>query len=205
VARFDDGAAAWLALPAGPGAVFLMASGWHAEESQLALSTKFVPVLHAILEASAGLAGGQAQVFVGDPVPLPPADGRARSIRRPDGRVVPLAADAEVFGETDVPGLYALEGDGAPRTFAVNVPPAESATAPLPPEALERLGAGEAAGGAARKEAAAAPAAAHRARLESEQKGWRWLLAAALAALVAESWIAARLGRRRPRSQEVAS
>jgi hypothetical protein len=192
LARFDDGAPAWLTVPAGRGTLYLMTSGWQPADSQLALSSKFVPLLHGILEASAGLDSGQSQFFVGDPVTLPSVERGAWRVRTPGGRVIPLAADAAAFTGTDRPGLYVLEGSSR-RPFAVNLDPAESATAPLPPEALERLGVGPhpvVAGGPAR--AADAREQAFYTGLERDQALWRWLVVAALLVILAETWLALR-------------
>jgi hypothetical protein len=194
LARFDDGAPAWVLVPAGRGALFVMASGWQPADSQLALSTKFVPLLHGILEASAGLDSGQAQFFVGDPVTLPVTEGATRRVRKPDGQVVPLPPDSTVFTDTDRPGLYRLETAAGPRTFAVNLDPAESATAPLAPEALERRGLL-----GARSDAAAPAQSRERtfyATLEHDQRLWRWLIVLALLVLVLETFLAARSSRR---------
>jgi hypothetical protein len=196
LARFDDGTPAWLLVPVGRGALFVMTAGWQPADSQLALSTKFVPLLHGILEASAGLDSGQAQFFVGDPVTLPALEGGERRVRRPDGKVVSLEASAAVFTETELPGLYAYEAAGTTRTFAVNLDPAESATAPMPPESLERLGLGL--GQSAVASATAAPARENgfHAGLERDQRLWRWLLVAALAVVMVETVLAARASRR---------
>jgi Aerotolerance regulator N-terminal/von Willebrand factor type A domain len=196
LARFDDGAPAWLLVPAGRGALFVMTAGWQPADSQLALSSKFVPLLHGILEASAGLDSGQAQFFVGDPVTLPAVEGAGeRRVRRPDGRVVSLEATSSVFTETEVPGLYTFEAAGTTRTFAVNLDPAESATAPMPPESLERLGLGlsQPAGVAA---VAPSRETGFYAGLERDQRLWRWLLVAALAVVLVETAVAARASRR---------
>jgi hypothetical protein len=196
LARFDDGAPAWLLVPAGRGALFVMTAGWHPADSQLALSSKFVPLLHGILEASAGLDSGQAQFFVGDPVTLPALEGTGeRRVRRPDGKLVSLEPNTSVFTETELPGLYSYEAAGTTRTFAVNLEPSESATAPMPPESLERLGLGL---GQPAVAAAVAPAreSGFYAGLERDQRLWRWLLVAALAAVLLETVLAARASRR---------
>jgi hypothetical protein len=206
LARFDDGSPAWLALPVGRGLLWVMTSGWHPADSQLALSSKFVPLLWSLLETSAGLGSGQAQFFVGDPVGLPPAfsGGGAIHLRRPDGRTATLPAGASQFTDTDEPGLYALEAPGGkPLLFAVNLPPSESAIAPMPIENLERLGiqlfqAGQASGAPDPGAAAAAERRRQRAffaDLESQQRTWRWVLAAALLLLLAETVLASRLRR----------
>jgi hypothetical protein len=198
LARFDDGDPAWLSVPAGKGSLFVMTSGWQPADSQLALSSKFVPLVQALLEASGGLEAGQTQVSVGDTVRLPAARA-ALTVRKPDGTRVALPADARVFTDTETPGLYVIEGADAARSFAVNLAPSESATAPLPPERLDALHA-RARVAPARAAAArsAATSAAWNASVESQQKLWRKVLAAALIVLLIESALAARLSRRSP-------
>ena len=67
-----NGDPALVELKRGPGRVLVLTSGWHPADSQLALSSKFVPLLHALLEQSASLPAQRAQYFVGDEVPLEP-------------------------------------------------------------------------------------------------------------------------------------
>ena len=50
VARFDDGDPALWEQRCGQGRLFVLASGWHPEDSQLALSSKFVPLLLGFLD-----------------------------------------------------------------------------------------------------------------------------------------------------------
>jgi hypothetical protein len=52
VAKFDSGDPAVVEVPIGKGRVILLTSGWQPDDSQLALSTKFVPLLYATLEYS---------------------------------------------------------------------------------------------------------------------------------------------------------
>lgn len=200
LARFDDGAPAWLTVPAAGGTVLIMTAAWHPSDSQLALSSKFVPLLQSLLEASAGLGAGQSQFFVGDPVPLPGAAGDAPwTVRKPDGTRVALAPGATSFLGADAPGVYTLDGGTGARAFAVNVAPSESATQPLPPETMDRLSAGAAAateGGRASGADQGAPGAA--ATIESQQKPWRWLVALLLVVLAAEALLGGRLTARAP-------
>ena len=58
VARFDDGAPPGSPWPVGRGLLSIMTSGWAPADSQLALSSKLVPLLWSLLETSAGLASG---------------------------------------------------------------------------------------------------------------------------------------------------
>jgi hypothetical protein len=50
VARFDSGEPAWIEATHGSGRVLLMASGWQPRESQLGVSSKFVPLLGTLIE-----------------------------------------------------------------------------------------------------------------------------------------------------------
>lgn len=199
LARYDSDDPAWFEVPKGRGTVLVLTSGWHPTDSDLALSSKFVPLLYSVLEYGGALTGTQAQYFVGDPVPisrptaLPSENVR---IRKPDGSAVVLERGAETFTQTDMPGIYGIESQGGIRQFAVNVPVSESRTDPMEIEELEKLGlslkppspvvTGQ-----------LAKAAIHRgmAETESEQKLWRWVLVAALVALLLETWLAGWLTR----------
>ena len=178
----------------------VLTSGWHPADSDLALSSKFVPLLYSILEYSGVLASAQAQYFVGDPVPVagPTASPtETLRIRKPDGSTVALAVSAETFNQTDTPGIYAIESASkATRRFAVNVPAAECRTDPMPVEELEKLGL-RVGGVAAPDRGQVATAAIHRGLVETEnqQKLWRWVLAAALVVLLMETWLAGWLTR----------
>ena len=50
VARFDSGDPAWLEAPRGAGRVVLMTSGWQPRESQLGVSSKFVPLMATLVD-----------------------------------------------------------------------------------------------------------------------------------------------------------
>jgi hypothetical protein len=200
LAKFDDGDPALAALPAGRGNLLVLTSGWHPADSQLALSTKFVPLLYSVLELSGGLKAQAAQYFVGDTVPLTLSNAIAAvTVRKPDGREARVVAGSP-FAETDLPGIYGVNGTEPPVRWAVNLDPAESQTAPLPLEDLERLGVplkiqavSMAKVEEARKERLQA------AELESRQKLWRWLLVATLLLLLVETFAAGWITRRMTR------
>jgi hypothetical protein len=200
VARFDDGDPAVVQVPVGRGGVMILTSGWQPADSQLALSSKFVPLLHALLEQSARLPAQRLQYFVGDEVPLPPGQ-QPLTVRRPDGREV-AAEPGGRFRETDLPGIYTVQP--ADWRFAVNLAPEESRTAPLPVDQLLTLG-------VPLKQKPTTPAAAvvqqqarlQAAELEGRQKLWRWLIVAALAILLVETGLAARLTHRPRAASEV--
>src|SRR4030095_14768483 len=117
VASFDNRDPAIVQVPSGKGSVFVLASSWRPLDSQLALSSKFVPLLHALLEQSSDLPVQKAQYFVGDEVSLPRAT-QPMTVRKPDGTEVPVGTES-IFRDTDQPGLYAVH-PGTMR-FVVNI------------------------------------------------------------------------------------
>ncbi len=186
IAAFDSEDPALLRVPVGRGTLFVLTTTWRPADSQLALSSKFAPFLHALLEQSPTFAHTAVQVSVGDSVPIPADVAR---VRTPEGKI--LAARNGRFEATDVPGLYETVPAARPRfTFAVNVRPGESDLSPLASADLERLGLP-----LAPVVEAPATAAAHHAlqatELERQQKWWWWLVAAAITAFLMESALAA--------------
>jgi len=197
LARFDNADAALLEIPKDKGRVFVLTSGWHPADSQLALSSKFVPLLYSMLELSGDLKAQLAQYHVGDEVNL----GSLRptqplTIRKPDGLEVNLPAGETRFSQTDLPGIYAITSPQPAARFAVNLDAAESRTAPLPVEELMRLGVPLKAPEVELRKQADQKRRLHNAELENQQKLWRWLIVAALVVLLMETWLAGRLTRR---------
>lgn len=110
LARFDNGEPAWLSVKRGKGRIVILLSGWQPRDSQLALSSKFVPLLYGFLE-EAGISLEQpAQYLVGDSLPGATADK---------------------------PGFTKIQ-DG--RTVAINVAPEESRVNPMDMTRLTSLG-----------------------------------------------------------------
>jgi hypothetical protein len=198
VARFDSGDPAVLELSVGRGRVLVLATGWHPEDSQLALSTKFVPLVFSMLELGGAISvGATPQLAVGDPLPLPTLAGATDvKLRRPDGKLEALSASATNLVTTDLPGIYALEPSQPSGRFAVNLDPNESRTLPVAPDEFERFGvklAGETLSPdqtPQRKERLQATEA------ENRQKLWRWFLVGTLVVLLLESAIAGWTARR---------
>ena len=195
LARFDNGDPALAEMPIGKGRVWVLTSGWQPEDSQLALSSKFVPLLYAMLEQGGALRDARSQHMIGDMVALPAVPASV-TVRKPDASEI-QAAGGEKFAATDQPGIYMIGSIQPPLAFAVNLAPEESRTAPLPVEVLERFGV------PIESQATSSPSQVqHRkerlqaAQLENRQKLWRWLIVAALVVLVLETWLAGRLTRR---------
>ena len=166
LAWFDSNDPALFEMRVDGGSLLVLTSGWNPSDSQLALSSKFVPLLYSILEYSGVSASRQSQYFVGDHVEIPHKHGSGTikpEIRKPDGSVVALDAGQESFTQTDLPGIYTISGEGVPpshfnkqgrdapetqeqdalatnRLFALNLSPKESQTAVIPIEDIEGLG-----------------------------------------------------------------
>lgn len=210
LARFDGGGGspAILAARRGAGHLFVFTSGWEPRESQLALSTKFIPLLFSML-SQGGLTLEMPSLRVGTPLPLPAASAPASWIlKAPDGVEHRVDGTAATFTGTDLPGFYVLRGEGVPETeppsrvYAVNLAASESRVAAFDPRlVLGDLGVKLAAPEAAQApEASAVSDPAARRRLadeekEGRQKLWKWLALAALGFLVLESLVAARRAR----------
>jgi len=200
LARFDSGDPALVEQPVGKGSLLVLTCGWHPSDSQLALSSKFVPLLYSILEYGGVLAGNQLQYFVGDHIPIPQSIKLASSklqIRKPNDSLISLDAGQEVFTQTDLPGIYTIESSAGNQLFAVNLPAKECQTAAMPIEDLERFGV------SLKQASSVAVAQTEHSRhhssfagMEYEQKVWRWVFIALLTVLLIEIWLAGWLTRR---------
>ncbi len=174
-ATFDDGDVAMARRTVGAGQVILLTAGWQPKSSQLALSTKFIPLLAGWL-GPADSRFAIMDVSVGDPLPA--------NLISADGKV----------DRAEAPGLMQIDNDGVVQTIAVNIAASESDTQPVDDEALEQLGVtiGQAVPNA---DAYTNQRQLRDRELESRQNIWRWLLVAALAFLAIETWLAGRLSR----------
>ena len=178
----------------------VLASGWQPEASQLALSSKFVPMLSSLLEWSGAVITPPAQFFAGQAVALNllglTGVGPV-SVRHPDGTTTTVTPEAGAFTAATQPGLYTATGRTLTKNFAVNLDPAESRTLPLPTDELDRLGVPvRRAGSRESVDPSSGPAPA--VETESRQKLWRWIMIAALAVLLIETLLAGLSARRVP-------
>jgi Aerotolerance regulator N-terminal/von Willebrand factor type A domain len=193
LARFESGDPAIIEKPVGKGRLVVFTSGWQPADSQLARSSKFVPLMLSLLELGRPPLWKRATFVVGARVPLPATEGAGSDlvVHTPDGAKAKVAAGAGVFAETEQPGVYTIETPAGQRPFAVNLDSAESKTAPLNHETLEQLG--------CRLVSHSKPIVDHEqirqmqnAELENRQKLWRWLILAAIAVLTVETYLAGR-------------
>jgi hypothetical protein len=194
IARFDTGDPAWIGLPVGSGSLFVMMAGWHPRDSQLSLSSKFLPLLFSIFADRGPQVNAPRQFFVGDPLPL---DENETAVTLPSSQRETIAAGAPFHPDT--PGVYHADDGARPRSFAVNLRPSESELAPLATESLAALGVP-----VERDESSAAVTEADGRRklrdkeAEANEPLWRWAVAILLGMLVVEAWLAARPGRAQP-------
>jgi hypothetical protein len=199
LARFDDDSPALFQVDVGKGHLLVLTSGWNPADSQLAVSSKFPPLLEIMLDWSGANAPARFQFRTGDAIPAPLSSGGPVRWLKPGGEPTMLPAGA-AFVETDKPGIYTAAWGGQERLFAVNLPLEESRTAPISQDELARLGVPL----EWDSEQAAAVARVHQQRLqdselENRQKLWRWLIVAALAVtfweIVLSGWLARRVAR----------
>jgi hypothetical protein len=197
LAKFDSGDPALLEVPVGKGRVLILCSSWRPDQSQLALSTKFVPLLYAILEQSTGGLSAPTAYHVGDTVPLAAfgQPGAALSIRGPANLELKLGTTNANFSQTAQPGMYLVSSSQGTKRFAVNLEPTESRTAPLLLDELEKLGVPMTGVKPSPALETSRKALLQIAELESRQKLWRWLLISAVLVLLFETWLAGRAAR----------
>jgi hypothetical protein len=203
IASFEDNTPALVQIPVGKGALYILTSGWSPADSQLALSSKFVPFLFSLLEQSAPVTTQARQLTIGDLVPFPnDFNGESIALTKPDGSTVQWKK-GEAFSGTDQPGFYSATRPNL--LFAVNLDPSESRTAPIPEEQLASLGL------PLKHEETPISVTEKKQReqlllateQEARQKLWRRLLTAALIILLLETFFA-RLASTRPRPAEAA-
>jgi len=203
LARFDDGSPALMERKMGPGRVWALASGWHPDDSQLALSSKFVPLMGQMIDLACGTAKPPAGLTIDEPISLAPvSEGSAIVIRTPDGEVHRLEPGADRFTATTMPGIYTVSRDGNESQIAVNLPAEESETTPLDLEQLEQRGV-HVKNQLSRAQRIEQVRQQRDTELESRQRIWRWLIAAAIVILVLETWRAGWVERRQNRATEV--
>ncbi len=204
LARFDNGDPWLLAASTGQGHVIALTSGWRPDDSQLATSSKFVPLVGNLLDLACGIAHAASSTVVNAPVELPRKRPAKLTVTSPSGARVTLADDATDFRQAVEPGIYRC-GEGSNEfRFAVNLTASESDTTPLPLEQLEQLGV-KLGADVTRAERLERIRQARDVELESRQQVWRWLLVACLGVLIVETLWAGRASRAAIQPVEVAA
>ena len=194
-ARFENHDPAVFESRIGDGRVVVFAVSWRPSDGQLARSWKFLLMLQALVNDN-GVADFRTNYLVNDRVTLPERSALAEhaTVTTPQGAKVVLADDATTFDAANEPGLFEFAGAKGPIRFAVNLDPAESDTTPVAAETFEQLGCRL----VGKTEALASTEELQQLRdveLEGRQRLWQWLVVAAIAVLIAETWLAGRLSR----------
>ncbi|MHB1079917.1 MAG: BatA domain-containing protein [Prosthecobacter sp.] len=190
LASFDNGQPAIFSARIGKGTLIVLASGWQPSDSQLALSTKFVPLLYGWLAAAGFSHDPAATLLVGEDLPLDAAS--AYTITEPEGKTHSLKA-GESFTTAGI-GLYKLQSASHTQILAVNLPPDEGRVLPLAPQKLAEYGIKLSSGvesGAAGETTDERLTATD---TEQRQQSWWYILLILLAVLLLETWVAGRKG-----------
>lgn len=193
LARFDDSQPAIMEKGMGLGRLLVLATGWAPADSQLALSTKFFPLMESLLRLDRGkvVEPPTRRVFEEVILPIPPGFQGPVRVRKPEGEEIALNAGQRTFAQTDTPGNYLAVWTGGSYGFAINLDPLESWVSPLPKEQLESLGLKPSL-------PTSDPNRESQARdieLEKTQSLWRWLILGTLGFLFCETMLAGWMGR----------
>lgn len=189
IVRYDNGDAALLECPVGEGMLTILTANWRPDDSQLARSTKFVPLLLRIIGTDSSLRG--VGYRVNEPIEVAHLGTTLATVTKPDGTVVPLASDEQHFAGADQPGLYLWRNGDDEQRVAVNIDRSETRTAPLDIAQLEQRGVHTNQGTTFAEEAEALRQARD-IELEARQSVWQWLIAAALLLVIIETMLAGR-------------
>lgn len=220
IAAFDDGSPALLEqlTDEHPGRLWLLTAGWQPSDSQLALSTKFLPLVFEMFDTPTVAYAGPSvvQAYPGQSLAelLETGDqplqidvvADADGARRPLDEDTPRSEESRGRLETQRngeqrqtlqrPGVYRVRWGDQQRTVVVNLAESESQTDPLDDDALERA--------SIRLGQLTPPAVAEATQrqlrdleLEGQQRIWQWLLIGVLGLLVLETAI----GTKRMRKQ----
>ncbi len=163
VATFDGESPALVEHSLGEGAVFLFLSGWEPSESQLALSSKFVPLLFSIFEHTGFSIRSVATLYVGETDYTKPGFYETPEDERSTLKAVNLSPTE---GATEPFDPVATFPDwGIPLVD----PAEEEARTNLTETQLARLESVE---------------------KEENQKLWKWIVLIVLILLIIESWVA---------------
>ncbi len=126
-ARFDDGSPALVEQRIGQGRVLLLAASWRPDDSQFALSSKFVPFVGSLLDLAYGRSGNLKGVTVTDPIRLTEWRGsRASAVIDPEGRRIEIPEGTTEFRQTSQPGIYRIVHGVEELPCAVNLAVSES-------------------------------------------------------------------------------
>lgn len=190
LAHFDDGSPALLARPRGKGVLWVLAAGWQPSQSQLALSSKFVPIISNLYRLAAKQDQEVEMLTVGDEI----AWNQEERIVDPTGQDL-VSSSSSTSGlsggrcRLDRPGIYQrLQNGQWMQSMAVNMAESESAIESADLECLERLGVNmQDSISSDQKERQQRQLQA--VEMEAQQGWWRWLVIGVLGVSGTESLV----------------
>jgi hypothetical protein len=187
VATFDDGTPALVERRMGRGRILLWTTSFGPETGNFPLRGLYVAFIRNIAHTAFARRQAQRGYLVGDTALLQGRPGESVTVRRPDGRAVPLAFSDEgvaLFTETDLPGVYRVADDPV-ASFSVNLDPKESVLeSAWEEDVLAQVRVQEETGVPQKSVAEIEEQNAQSAKI------WRALMAALLIIAVAELWLA---------------
>jgi len=174
LARFDDGDPALLERSLGKGAITIMAAGWQPIESQLALSSKFVPMIGSMFEQGNPIKASP-DYFSGDAIPERLGKQVTETLLQ-DRTFESTMVDSDRF---EVPGIYRVQQDS--DYVVVNIPRNEGLTDPIDLEEFSRFGIQlDQLNEQELKRQRESHVHQLAEQLESNQRGWWWILLSVL-------------------------
>jgi hypothetical protein len=193
LARFEDRDPAWLVQPMGRGQLWIMAGGWQPSQSQLALSSKFVPLMLSLFASSQPPSKRQSEYIVGETLVLEDQE----QLFGPDGPIV-LDGSQRSYAFPK-PGHYRCSktsgtttaGSSAPKehSIAVQLDPNECTVEPMDLDQLAQLGIPISNQPSVLAEIGP-PRQMRASELEGRQSWWRWVMIGVLVVMGLESWMA---------------
>jgi hypothetical protein len=197
IAKFEnDSPAVWhREFPESKSHVYVMATGWQPEVSQLALSSKFLPLMNRILELAVRTPQVVDSCTIDGPIQIPTGYDLVSFAGNSPTEIDP---ELSLKSQITIPGIYEFSSSTdatQPRIrIAANVNSSESNTDTMP---LDQITAFDVQVGM-HSEAETEIANQRKLRdldFESRQKLWKWLIIGAIALVIAESWLAGRTDR----------
>ena len=200
VADLEDGTP-WLSeWSLGQGRVWLLSSGWDAEDGVLARSTKFVPLILSMAQSTGAWRSSLGNYLTGEA--WEPFDTDV-TVTAANNSSADTIAPGEIYQGVAIPSLARVDGPRGEFLIPVNLDPRESLCSPTALSQLEALGVPVGKTNAVDSEETAQKASELTVtqkdfEIESSQKNWKWILAVVAVVLVLETWLAGWTARPRP-------
>ena len=191
LAKFDDGSPALICKDQGKGKIWILTAGWQPNESQLALSTKFVPLISGLYRLATPVVNDASSYRVGMSLEIP-SDQRIDSPAGVEVRGDAVEGKATKLITLSEPGIYRrVTATGIESHLAVNLVESESNTSISGLERLEKLGVVMKDSKPIKKDDASRRQL-RAVELESQQGWWRWVIVGVIGVVGLESLLCIR-------------